>query len=256
MSAAGEAQGLARVVNAFTTLYPRADYLEVGVWAGDTFLKVEAARKVAVDIDFKLDVEAARQAQPHTAWHRMPSDQYFGQAAGGAMFDVILLDGLHTFEQTLRDLLNAVERLRPHGVIVIDDLLPTDELAALPSLDELTRRRDAGEPWLGHWMGDVYRLGVFVDSFMQGWTWRAVGGDMGQMVLWRGPRAAVPERRVEDVAQLSFAQLMREPRVFRPVPLEAVRAEVAAAFELRAPSSTPWTLRRVLAGVRRRLPGG
>jgi hypothetical protein len=245
------AQGLAGVVNAFTALHPRARYLEVGVWAGDTFLAVEAGRKVAVDIDFKLDLEAARREQPHTAFHRMPSDAYFGGPGAGEVFDVILLDGLHTFEQTLRDLLNAAERLQHRGVIIIDDLLPTDELAALPSLDELQRRRDAGEPWRGHWMGDVYRLGVFVDSFMPSWTWRAVGGEMGQLVMWRQPRASVTERRVEAVAQLSFAELMTEPRLFQPVSLEQAQAEAAAALQLGI--KAPWTGARVAAGLRRRL---
>ena len=245
------AQGLARVVNAFTALHPRARYLEVGVWAGDTFMAVEAARKVAVDIDFKLDVEAARRAQPHTAFHRMPSDAYFSGPGARETFDVVLLDGLHTLEQTLRDLLNGAERLQPRGVIIVDDLLPTDELAALPSLDELQRRRDAGEPWRGHWMGDVYRLGVFVDSFMPSWTWRAVGGEMGQLVMWRQPRASVPERRVEAVARLSFAQLMEEPRIFQPVSVEVAAAEAAGALKLvPAPA---WTVGRVLAGARRRL---
>jgi hypothetical protein len=96
-------------------------------------------------------------------------------------------------------------------------------------------------------------LGVFVDSFMQGWAWRAVGGDMGQLVMWRRPRAAVPERRVEAIAQLSFAELMREPRIFEPVSLEQARAEVAATFSVRPQAH--WTLARVLAGVRRRLLG-
>ena len=49
-----------------------------------------------------------------------------------AQFDVIYLDGLHTVEQTLRDLLNALPHLQPQGVIVIDDVRPPTDLAAHP----------------------------------------------------------------------------------------------------------------------------
>jgi hypothetical protein len=244
--------GLSELVNALLLLYRRPTYLEVGVWDGGTFMAVEAARKVAVDVAFLFDVGAAGRAQPHCAFHQMPSDRYFGEIAGGvAEFDLILLDGLHTFEQTLRDLLNAAERLKPQGLIVIDDVRPDSELAALPSQEEAIARRDAGEPWDRHWMGDVYRLVYFIDSFMQGWTYR-ITTDLGQLIMWRQARQRVPDRRVEAVAQLSYAAMLERSEVFRPTPLDQIRADAADALGLRV--HVPWTADRVIAGVKRRLP--
>lgn len=245
--------GLSEVVNALLPLYRRPSYLEVGVWDGGTFMAVEAARKVAVDPVFLFDVEAAKRAQPHAEFHEAPSDRYFGEIAeAGERFDLILLDGLHTFEQTLRDLLNAVERLNPQGLIVIDDVRPDSELAALPSRDEATARRDAGEPWDRHWMGDVYRLVYFIDSFMQGWSYR-ITPDMGQLVMWRQARGGVQERSVEAIAGLSYADMLARSEVFRTTPFHEIQASAAAALGLRF--QVPWTAERVIAGVKRRLPG-
>lgn len=243
--------GLSDVVNGLLPLYRRPAYLEVGVWDGGTFMAVEAARKVAVDVTFRFDTAAAKRAQPHADFHEVLSDRYFGEIAPrDERFDLILLDGLHTFEQTLRDLLNAAERLKPQGLIVIDDVRPDSELAALPRFEDAAARRDAGEPWTGAWMGDVYRLVYFIDSFMQGWSYRMTA-NLSQLVMWREPRALAPERRVEAIAGLSYADMLARSEVFRPTPLDEIRASAGQALGLTA--RHPWTAQRVIAGVRRRL---
>lgn len=78
------------------------DYLEVGVADGATFLPLRAAEKVAVDPAFRFDITAAALDHPHSVFHALPSVEYFGQAAGSQRFDVIYLDGLHTFANTAR----------------------------------------------------------------------------------------------------------------------------------------------------------
>lgn len=65
----------------------------------------------------------------------MESDTYFSSLAPEVTFDIVFLDGLHTFEQTKADLFNALRHV-PRGVILIDDTVPEDETAALHDLDE------------------------------------------------------------------------------------------------------------------------
>src|SRR5437867_1023406 len=92
-------------------LYEAPSYLEIGVNRGETFRTVEAARKVGVDPNFLFDT-AAEAVPRRVTFHPVSSDRYFAGPHGGDRFNVIFLDGLHTFEQTLRDLLNATAVLQ------------------------------------------------------------------------------------------------------------------------------------------------
>jgi hypothetical protein len=156
-------------------------------------------------------------------YHEVTSDEYFGSIAGhDDRFDVIYLDGLHTFEQTLRDLLNALEHLQPKGVIVIDDVRPPSFVASIPDLDVYFPVRN----WLGvedkSWMGDVYRLVWFMDTFCQQLSFRTISNNHGQAVVWRQRRTEVPERRVADVGDLTFDRFVMEQRTLRPTRFNAI----------------------------------
>lgn len=127
------------VIQGLLNLYSNPSYLEVGVNHGITFHAITAARKVAVDPKFNFDVPQAR-LRPGGAtsdYHEVPSDDYFANRPAGDMFDVIFLDGLHTFDQTLRDLLNAMTCLKPTGAIVIDDVTPSSYAASLPTMEKM-----------------------------------------------------------------------------------------------------------------------
>jgi hypothetical protein len=74
-------------------------------------------------------------------------------------FDVIFLDGLHTFEQTWQDLKNAMKVCNPSGLIILDDTVPCDEFSGNPEALEAYRLREsAGFPNYGAWHGDVYKV--------------------------------------------------------------------------------------------------
>ena len=134
-----------RAVNRLLSLYDQPRYLEIGVARGDTFDKVNAPLKVAVDPKFRFDHVEAQRANPGTTYHDVTSDEYFGKHVEATeKFDVIYLDGLHTFEQTLRDLNNALEHLEPHGVILIDDVRPHTYLASLPNHQNYLRGQEGG----------------------------------------------------------------------------------------------------------------
>ncbi len=198
----------AEVVQALLDLYQEPSYLEIGVCDGSTFHAVSAGRKIAVDIDFAFDLDAARAAVAgqQIAFHQCPSDDYFARIAGTDRFDVIFIDGLHTFEQTLRDLLNAIGQLREGGVIVIDDVLPHTYAASLPSLEQARAFRASRGITSIDWMGDVYRLVFFLRDFMPGYSFATLLENHGQTVLWRQPRhIAAQPRSVEEVSRLSFA---------------------------------------------------
>lgn len=101
-------------------------YLEVGVQYGHNFRDINLPRenKVAVDIKTQiLDFE-------HFLDFETTSDEFFKQNT--KKFDIIFIDGYHSFEQSYQDVINALECLNEGGTIVCHDCYPTtEELASL-----------------------------------------------------------------------------------------------------------------------------
>jgi SAM-dependent methyltransferase len=228
----------ADVLNALAAVHRRPAYLEVGVYTGDTFLQVRAASRTAVDPHLRFDTAAVARGRPADRFHEMESDAFFGSpAAGRGRFDVIFLDGLHTFEQTLRDFMNAVSVLAPGGVIVIDDVLPSAPHAALPDWADSVRAREAAGSADDSWMGDVYRLVYFIGAFCPSWTLRTVAEAPNLAVVWAQPRRpdvrrggyGAPVNGVEAIARLSYEEMLDDPAPYHRTPLEQVVAEYRAA---------------------------
>lgn len=220
-----------RVVQTFVDLYTYARYLEVGVNKGITFDRITAGTKVAVDPTFQFDWRAEQDRRgPSTRYHEVTSDQYFGTIIGDdEAFDVIYLDGLHTFEQTLRDLINALEYLAPGGVIVIDDVRPSSYHASLPNMGRSIQVRKFVGDTSPHWMGDVYRLIWFIDTFFQTLSYATIANNHGQAVVWRERRPEVTQRSVRAVAELSFESLVLDIDVMHGRPFGEIVADVRGA---------------------------
>ena len=222
------------VVQAFLSRFDRPRYLEIGVQDGVTFDAVDAAHKTAVDPAFRFDVSEARRRHSDCSYEECTSDAFFGaRIRPDEAFQVIYLDGLHTFEQTLRDLLNSVFHLSGDGVIIIDDVLPTTYSASLPDEHDayLMRERVASEKLDISWMGDVYKLVYFVAAFLQQFQYATTADNHGQMVLWRARRHDVGDRHdlMSDIAMMDFSRMMKSLEVFRRRPT----AEIVADFDRR-----------------------
>jgi Methyltransferase domain len=229
--------GRAQVVKRLLAHYENPRYLEIGVCEARTFDRVPATEKVAVDPEFRFDASAPDRQLPGVSYHEVTSDEYFGSIVGhDQLFDVIYLDGLHTVEQTLRDLMNSLAYLQPQGVIVIDDVRPPTELASIPDRREFFRvRHAAGRDDEQAWMGDVFRLVYFIDTFCQQLSFRVIDNNHGQAVVWRRRRSAVPHRSLAGVGGLTFAELERNQEVLRLAPFGEIVREVRVDLGLRKP---------------------
>jgi hypothetical protein len=78
---------------------------------------------------------------------RLTSDEFFEQNKDNNLFDVIFIDGLHTYDQVSKDVKNSLDCLNENGVIIIHDMLPRTEEMADPNII-----------CSGSWLGDVYKL--------------------------------------------------------------------------------------------------
>ena len=86
-------------------------FLEIGVGKGHVHDAIEVENKVGVDPYPICDVETVLE---------MLSDEFFRQNA--QRFDLIFIDGDHSFEQSRRDFYNSTEALNDHGVILMHDI--------------------------------------------------------------------------------------------------------------------------------------
>lgn len=163
-------------------------YLEVGVFKGDTFLNLEMDEMVAVDPVIRFDT--TQSFRNKREFFAMPSDEFFDSAASDRHFDIIFLDGLHTYDQTLRDLMNALLCAHPRSFILIDDTVPNDLYSAMrnPSLAiQLRRNSYFGPPekMNGCWHGDTYKVLFYIKLFLSKMEYATITTDGNpQTLLW------------------------------------------------------------------------
>jgi hypothetical protein len=126
-------------------LRPRT-YLEIGVDAGRSLALPETIA-VGVDPAPCVAVELGPGARVLSA----SSDSFFANHDVGAVFagggiELVFIDGLHRFEQVLRDLANVGPHLAPGATVAIHDTLPYNRVMA--------QRIRTTEKWCG----DVWKV--------------------------------------------------------------------------------------------------
>ena len=146
-------------------------YLEIGVSRGQAFQRISADVKIAVDPAFNLTDRTRELADAQarvTHYFEMTSDAFFeNETALLAQhpIDVALIDGLHTFEQVVRDVEYTVDHLSDDGVIFLHDCNPPFELAGrrAESWDDFMAQQ-SGLLKIGVWNGDVWKAIVALRS--------------------------------------------------------------------------------------------
>jgi hypothetical protein len=96
----------------------------------------------------------------HIKFFEMTSDEFFEHRIDD--FDLIYIDGLHTFEQSFNDLINSMGRLQSGGpsLIYLDDVLPNDEFSSFENPFDAFEGRKRLHGHLNDlsWMGSVYKI--------------------------------------------------------------------------------------------------
>lgn len=172
------------IVQAELDRFRRPRYLEIGINVGTLFLHVRASRKVGVDPAPRIP-RWRRLLHPRTVATgrivKRTSDQFFAELGEADRFEVVFVDGLHTFEQSLRDVEAALEHLVPAGVVLVHDCNPTSADLAAP-----TPRPGAGDGWCG----DVWKTIVHLRATRRDLQVHVLDTDFGIGVIRRGPSSA------------------------------------------------------------------
>lgn len=184
-------------------------YLEIGVKRGGTFLRLRARRKIAVDPRPMLPrraVLAAALRDPRNLSNRVvarTSDAFFADPPRRLLaghLDVAFVDGLHTYEQSLRDVEHCVAWLAPGGVVVLHDCNPGDAVAAEAVAAPPADAREG-------WSGDVWKTIVHLRALRRDLETFVLDADCGLGVVTRGRSAAPPALTADEIARADYSDL-------------------------------------------------
>ena len=117
--------------------YNFINYLEIGCDKNQSFSKIKIKNKVGVD---PISGGTIRDT----------SDNFF--KSNTEKFDIIFIDGLHHYEQVIKDINNSLKILNKNGFILVHDCLPRSIAhQAIPR-------------YRGSWNGDVWKSIVEIRS--------------------------------------------------------------------------------------------
>ena len=121
-------------------------YLEIGVFKGETFKKINCDIKDSVD-SYDDMFSKLPSDKEFNVKYRMSSDEFFEKVAPtlNYQYDIIFIDGLHITEQVDRDIENSLMYLNENGTIILHDCNPESyDIQIVPQIYE-------------YWSGDVWK---------------------------------------------------------------------------------------------------
>lgn len=200
-----------RLLNRIIDQFEVKDYLEVGVQGGVTFTAVKAAHRDAVDPNFLF--ETSEHANDTVRFFAMPSDDFFARHCD-KRYDLIFLDGLHTFTQCYRDFCSALQVLKEGGVIVIDDTVPGDFFSSLETQDRAIAAREEHGLQGRAWTGDVFKVVPLIHDFFPNLQYATLRNPANpahkpNTVVWRANRTDFHPSKLAltDIEKLTYFDL-------------------------------------------------
>ena len=152
------------------------NYLEIGCDQDMNFSKINVKNKTGVDPVSGGNI-------------KLTSDNFF--KSNDKMFDCIFIDGLHTYEQAIKDILNSIKFLVPNGIIILHDCLPNKIWnQVVPRL-------------YGHWNGDVWKSIVEART-MQNIDTFTCKADHGLGIIINRPNRNILNDKIKDFKKLKF----------------------------------------------------
>jgi hypothetical protein len=208
----------ARRVNALGKQLNAKRYLEIGVSKGETFRDVEIAERTGVDPNFLFDTK--EKSNEFTRFVVNTSDGFFSTEPLLPPYDVAFIDGLHTFEQVVRDFSNVLLHTHWQSAIIIDDTLPSDVYSAIPDIRSAHRfRKAAGGEGLA-WHGDVFKTVFYIHDFWPSLNYRTITGSGNpQTLVWRANGIHRPPlfNNLERISRLTYFDLQDHLEVLQIV---------------------------------------
>lgn len=201
-------------------------YLEIGIANGSTFKQINCRKKIAVDPEFsikwtrRIKHSIKKFPQQINRWKKMTSDDFFATHKDYLIANppkVIFIDGLHTFNQTLRDCYNSLNCLDTDGFIVLHDCSPPHQASAIPALSipEAKQKYEAENDdggWTGEWCGDTWKTIPYLIKHCPELNVCVLNADYGLGVVSKRPNAVdlhyANPQGTEEFQALNYADLV------------------------------------------------
>lgn len=185
-------------------------YLEIGVASGNNFFPIKARRKIAVDPNFKYSKKTRMKWVLKNPFnivakcHEISSDGYFANAKNSYKLDVVFIDGLHTYHQSLKDVNNSLSNLKENGILIMHDCNPPYETAAYPA-DSYNHVASLNLPgWNGDWCGDVWKTICYLRSNRKDLRIFVLDFDFGLGIITRGEADHCLNLSERDIDRMTF----------------------------------------------------
>lgn len=182
-------------------------YLEIGVERGINFFQTKAPVKVAVDPRFKIPKRPANTESVY--FYEVPSDDFFESDHKPQLekhgIDVALVDGLHTYEQSLRDMVNCAKYLNDGGIIVVHDCFPKNEAASLPDMQAAIKHYTFN----GAWNGDVFKAILWLRCNRKDLEVYTLDIDHGLGIIKKGKPQSMLDYTDEQIKNLTYQDFIK-----------------------------------------------
>ena len=162
------------------------NYLEIGCDQDENFSQIKIKNKTGID--------------PKSGGTlRMTSDNFFKNNL--SKFDVIFLDGLHTYEQTIKDIKNSINAINQDGIILVHDCLPKK------IWNQIVPRL------YGHWNGDVWKAIVEARTYEDVDTYTCIA-DHGLGIIFKRKNTNILKIKNNDFKKLKYAEYFKKHNEF------------------------------------------
>lgn len=205
------------VIQMFLDLKENSSYLEIGVKDGDNFFPLKASSKTAVDPKFVFTLKSRfrwmykNHSNLTARYFEITSDQYFEKPEVKIKkMDVVFIDGLHTYQQSLRDVLNSLTILKDNGVIIMHDCNPPHAAAAYPSESPATAALAGLSGWNGEWCGDVWKTICYLRSTRADLRSFVLDTDYGLGIITKGDADEMLNISEESISVMTYDDLVKD----------------------------------------------
>ena len=194
-------------------------YLEIGVHRAKNFYKVRAKRKIAIDPVFKIGLKRRLMHLPYLryeSYFKMTSDKFFENNSSlfqSDKIDVALIDGLHTYEQTLKDIENTLENGSKGCFIIVHDCNPLDEVSATRATSPEEMREITGTDH-NFWLGDVWKSILHLRATRSDLFVCTLDTDFGLGIVKFGEPENPVDLTPDQIADLEYADLEKNRELF------------------------------------------
>ena len=191
-------------------------YLEIGVREGECFLRIRAPKKIAVDPQIFISSKKKRKyyfknlSNIFNQYFETTSDDFFKdnyKSLKSHALDVVFIDGLHTYEQSLKDVQNALKYLKDDGVIIMHDCNPLSEAAAYPAQSYQDAESLNIPGFTGEWNGDTWKTIVYLRSSRKDLDVFVLDCDQGLGIIMKRKPESMLAYSPEAVSHLSYKDL-------------------------------------------------